>query len=1630
MGTPSSREDRIAALPASLRDQLRRRLAGAAEAADEIRPAPRDGVLPLSPAQQRLWFLDDYEPGGIDYNTSIALRLSGPLDVPALAAAVNGVVARHESLRTTFDSADGSGVQIVHNELRLALPVVEGSSQDLDHLVRTEIERPFDLKAGPLFRALLVRTGAEEHLLVLSAHHIVIDGWSMGVVLGDLAALYGAALLGEPPSLPDLPLQYADFAAWQRDRLAGSALDGQFEYWRRRLDGVVPLELPTDRPRPKVRTTAGALHEFTVPAETAAAVEKLGRAHGTTLFTTLLAACQVWLARYSGQEDVAVGTVTSGRNRPELRPLVGFFVNTVVVRSQVLGSLTFAEFLDEVKTGMLDVFANDEVPFDRLVDLLAPERDPGRTPLIQAMVSLQNAHREPPALPGLRVSEYALPASVASFELTVDFRERDGELAGVVNYNTDLFDEPTIEQMITHLVRLLHLVGERPESRLLDLEFLSEEERRRLLAEWQSHDHEPPTPTLPALFAEQARRTPDATALVSKDGTLTFGELAARAGRLAHWLIGQGVGPERVVALALPHGVDMIVGILGVLEAGAAFLPVDLAQPRDRIAYVLGDAAPALVLATTETAARVPDVSPVRVLDEPGVREAIRAHPGACPTDAHRITPLRRESPAYVIYTSGSTGRPKGVLIEHRSIANLFRSHRDEVFAHAEGRFRVAQATAFSFDASWDSLLWLFAGHELHLVGDDVRRSPELLVDYLDRARIDYVVLTPTYTQQLIAAGLFDPGRHRVAVLSVGGEALGETLWKEICATSGTTGYNYYGPTECTVDAVIHRLDDRAPVIGRPMPGVGAYVLDAALRPVPVGVAGELYLTGVQLARGYVNRPGLTAERFVASPFGTSQRMYRTGDVVRWNAEGLLEYLGRTDDQVKIRGFRIEPGEIETALGAHRGLADVAVVARKDGATHERLVAYVVPSPDAEPPTAAELRGFLGRSLPDYMIPTSFVPLETLPLTSHGKLDRRALPAPGDQARSDRVAPRTPTERTLAGIWADVLGLDQVGVEDNFFEVGGDSILSMRLVARARQAGFALTSKDVFTHQTIARLAVAATRAGAVTQEEEPVGPAPLSPIQHWFFDTHAAGSHRFSMTTTVELAHDVDRTAVLSAVDALVARHDALRTRFEAVDGDLRQVVVPVETAAVCALHDLSALDEESRRAAMEELASAAQSGLDPWHGPVIRAALFDAGAGARPVLLMTVHHLVCDGVSWRILLEDLETAYRQATTGAPIDLGPKTTTPAQWARRLARHARQGRLDAELSYWSGVWRAAPAADLPVDLDGPNTVGSVRTVSAELPAERTDALLRRAPGVYRTQINDLLLSAVGRVLSRWTADDRVLLGMEGHGREELFDGVDLTRTVGWFTAQYPVVLRMPATGGWGETIKSVKEQLRAVPGRGLGYEALRHLTEAGAALRDRPQPPVTVNYHGQFDAAAGGALGLSLARPLGSDQDPDAIRAGLLDLICVVEDGRLRLDLAYSANVHEEGTARRIAAEVVSALDEIVAHCDRPEAGGRTPSDFPLAGLSQPEVDRLVGDGRAVEDVYPLTPMQVGMLFHSLVTPGSGAYHNQLVLRVGGVRRPEDLGAAWQRAVDRTPVLRSSVAWQQVSEPVQVVHRG
>ncbi|MFP2912364.1 non-ribosomal peptide synthetase, partial [Pyxidicoccus sp. 3LFB2] len=1028
--------------------------------APPLRAVPRTGALPLSFAQQRLWLIDQLQPGSSAYNIPAALRLEGTLELSALQRAFEALVLRHEALRTTFQSEGDEPRQVIHSTALQPMQVVDLSALPAEQhesrarrLATEDALRPFDLAAGPLLRATVLKLAPAQHVLLLCMHHSISDGWSMGVLVRELAALYEAFLHGQPSPLPQLPVQYADYAVWQRSWLQGETLQAQLGWWKQRLAGAPhALELPTDKPRPAVLSNQGGSVPVALPSGLSDAVEALAKREGATPFMVLLAAFQSLLQRYSGQDDVLVGSPIAGRRHSETEGLIGAFINTLVLRARFTPELTFRQLLAQVRDITLGAYEHQDVPFEKLVEELQPARDLSRTPLFQAMFVLQNTPRTELALPGLTLRSVEVDADSAKFELSLSLtRTPDGYRGGLV-FSTELFERSTAERLMAHLQRLLEGTLASPDAAVSALALQTEEEHHRLRVEWNSAAASfPREACLHTLFEQQAVRTPRAPAVQLGDLALSFHELNARANQLAWHLRSLGVGPDVRVGLCLERTPEAIVALLAVLKAGGAFVPIDPTAPAQRRSFVLEDCGASVLLTMQHLAdAWQPRVEQLVCLDTQAAALA------ALPQDNVPAS-ATADNLAYVIYTSGSTGRPKGVMVQHRSWLHLRAATAQALYAGQTETLRFSVNAPFFFDVSMEQILHVVDGHCLCLVPEDTRKDPEAMLAWLEQQKVDVLDCTPAQLTLLLQAGLLEKA-HVPRLVVCAGEAMGEALWRPLSRTARTKTLNAYGPTECTVYATswcVQQSTVAVPVIGRPLPNLQAYVLDERMQLAPLGVPGELYLAGEGLARGYLGRPDLTAEKFVPNPFSTEAgaRLYRTGDKARWRADGTIEYLGRLDFQVKVRGYRIELGEIETSLRAHASVKDAVVVAREDVPGDKRLVAYVVASgPDAL--DTATLRPHLQQRLPEYMVPSAFVTLPALPLNANGKVDRKALPAPESSASASAVyvPPRTLLEEQLAAAFASVLRLPRVGITDDFFAIGGHSLLATQVISRIRAA--------------------------------------------------------------------------------------------------------------------------------------------------------------------------------------------------------------------------------------------------------------------------------------------------------------------------------------------------------------------------------------------------------------------------------------------------------------------------------------------------------------------------------------------------------------------------------------------------
>lgn len=1425
------------------------------------RRANRDSAA-VSFAQQRLWFLDQIEPNRAAYNVPRAMRLAGLLNVEALKQALNELIVRHETLRTHFSSVDGTLRQIISTATQLPLPINDlGNLNDdereicLRELANQEALRPFDLAHGPVIRAQLLRLSEHLHVLLLTTHHIVSDAWSARILFRELAALYNAFTNGAGSPLPPLPIQYADFAEWQRDWLQGEVLEEQLAYWRRQLGGLHGfLELPTDYPRPAISTARGAYQSLALAQSLTEQLAELSRREGATLFMTLLAAFQTLLYRYTDEEDLVVGSPIAGRNRHETEELIGFFVNTLALRTNLSGNPTFRELLARIKETAVGAYAHQDLPFEKLVEEIHPERELNRNPFFQMMFQFQNEVREPLELSSLTISPLEVLTETAKFDLMLAAVEEKNVLTFVMEYSTDLFAGETIERLLRQLGTLLEGIVANPDERISQLPLMTEAERRQILVDWNTTVREFQSDRcIHDLFADQAERTPDGEALACGDQRVTYSQLNARANQLAHYLQRHGVAAETRVAICLDRSVDLIVGLLGILKAGGVYVPLEPNYPTERLAFILKDSQALLLLTRKHLLASFPDSGSARVIVMDSPDPEIARESKENPTNA-----LSAENAAHVIYTSGSTGKPKGVVSAHRASVNRFAwMWREYPFARGEV---CCQKTALSFvDSIWEIFGPLLQGVPLVIIPDDDVKDPNRFVQCLGENTVTRLVLVPSLLRVVLESCEDLPQRLaslRYCVCS--GETLSVELATEFRRQLPTVKLiNLYGSSEVAADVTCYEVQSSAFLsgvpIGRPIANTRVFVLDSQLQPTAIGVPGEVFVGGEGLARGYLNRPDLTAERFIPDPTAgqPGARLFRTGDLGRYLSDGCIEYRGRRDHQVKIRGFRIELGEVETALATHDKVRQAVAVALDDVRGEKRLVAYIVADGDA--PTTTELRAHLRKQLPDYLIPTAFVRLDSLPLTASGKVDRLALPRPEavNLAPAENFqAPRTPTEDLLANIWAGVLNCETVGINDDFFALGGHSLLLARIAARIYNVfAVELPLRALFEASTVAAMAekIEAFRRAGESMEDPIVVIArnaslPLSFAQErlWFFDQLEPGSAAYNIPRALRLQGSVDVDALQSSLNVIFERHEVLRSRFLVNNGEPALSIADNATVSIPVL-DLSRSTIEgdwSEPNLHELIVRETERPFDLASGPLLRLALARL-APEDHVLLLTMHHIVSDGWSIGIFLRELVSLYNALVRGnnsASVALPP---LPAQyvdfasWQRNnFAAGVGSAVLKKQLEFWRNQLAGAPAlVDLPTDRPRP-AARSFRGAkqSLKIAAETTDRLKKLARA-ERATLFMTLLAAFQLLLSSFKDQEDIVVGSPTAGRNRW----ETENLIGYFVNTLVLRTKLSADPSFREALARTRAvALDAYANQDVPFERLVEELQPNRSLSHNP----------------------------------------------------------------------------------------------------------------------------------------------------------------------------------------------------
>jgi amino acid adenylation domain-containing protein/non-ribosomal peptide synthase protein (TIGR01720 family) len=1513
----------------------------------------------ISTQQKRLWLLQQ-ETNHQPYRVQCAVLVEGNIEYAILEKSIYHVWAKYEILRTSFPTLTGMAVplQAIGEEVSIKFNYYDWQNLDTEQqqinfetLLQKHNKLYFDLQKGFTSQIDVVKKAGNQYLLLIAISAICADRISLHHLLHDISVTYDAYVQEHEPE--DTPLQYADIAAWQNELLMGEEAETAKNYWHnQKVSNSLIEKLPHEKKVNQIPIFEPKVISINIDSDTTNNIAVLSQKYSVDISTVLMACWQILLWRLTNKSEVVLALSCDGRNYEELQPVVGLLAKYLPVRIPIQEDYILADILNQFDKQLTEL--NQWQDFFNSEDFFAETKDSQESaflPFAFEFVSQPSQY----FAGDVSFSMQKICSFIERFKVKLFCWDQGESLAVELHYDANLFEQEDIERLATQFQTLLTSAINNPETKLDQLEILSSQERYQILTEFNNDKRVfRPYQCIHHWIEAQVNKTPDNIAVVFGNQHLTYQELNTKANKLAHHLASLGVKPETVVAVCVERSLDMIVSILGILKAGAAYLPIEPLLPEQALAFRLQDAQVSVLLTQTHLLEKVNQLplvaeNNVKVLS---INEEIND------LVISNFKSPNSENLAYVIYTSGSTGKPKGVAVEHRQIVNYVNGILEKLDLPDASDFAIV--STFAADLGNTAIFSaLCTGGCLHIIAEDIATDAVAFADYNYQHSLDCLKIVPSHLSALLSSSNPEKLLPRQRLI-LGGEAATWDLIKRVRELVPECQiFNHYGPTETTVGVLTYPVEEISFVpssnivpLGRPLANTQIYLLDNYYQPVPLGVIGEIYIGGDNVARGYINQPELTNERFIPHPFSSkpNARLYKTGDLGCYQPDGNLEFLGRIDDQIKLNGYRIELGEIEAVLRQHSQVREIIVVGKEAHLGKKQLVAYVVAEGQLKP---TELRDFLKQKLPEYMLPSQFVFLKALPLTANGKIDKKALPAPEAvqaELQAAFVAPRTAEEIALAKIWAELLNLEQVSIHDNFFELGGDSIISIQAIAKANQVGLRLTPKQIFEHQTIAKLALVADTSSKTESEQGLViGSVPLTPIQHSFFSQNLPEAHHWNQSFLLELQQDIEPNILQQAIQYLLAHHDALRLRFRPTANGWESFNVGVNSEIPFTKFDFSHLTQEQQKTAIEAKATELQASLDLSNSKLVQVALFDLGSQQNNRLLIIIHHLAVDGVSWRILLSDLQTAIEQLQQNQEIKFPAKTTSFKQWSERLQNYANTKTLHSQLDFWCSDLRKR-VSSLPVDYTGGlNTVSTSKTPSVFLNETETQALLQEVPAKYNTQINDVLLTALATTFTEWTGEKRLLINLEGHGREDIFSDVDLSRTVGWFTTIFPVLLNLENSATIGDNLKAIKEQLRSIPNRGFDYGVLRYLCSTIQHLAAMSQAEVCFNYLGQFDQVLQESSLFKLAsESSGVERSLLGSRRHLFDINGFVTGGCLKFNWTYSTAIHKEETVLSLAQSFVQALREIIIHCQSADAGGYTPSDFSKAKVSQKDLDFLL----------------------------------------------------------------------------------
>ncbi|MBF0318982.1 MAG: amino acid adenylation domain-containing protein [Nitrospirae bacterium] len=1515
-----------------------------------VLPIAARELYDVSNAQRRLWILNKLKPDNTAYNMPGAYLLRGPLDADALKGAFQALLERHESLRTTFVEINSAPMQKINTGAYRGIEEIDLTSQINNEAAATEIARqeamtPFNLSEGPLIRAKLLRLGNEKHVFIINMHHIIGDALSMQVMAREIGILYVASLPGgQKNPLAPLRIQYKDYAAWQNTELHGTHMEHGKRYWHEKLAGELSaLALPEDYPRPAVKTFNGATVSLCLDKALVSALTTLAKDKGASLFMVLLATLKILLYRYTAQNDIIVGTAVANRDHEDLQAQIGFYINTLPLRDDIYAHDTFASVLAKVKRTTGEALQHQSYPFDTVVDSLSLNRDISRSPIFDVAISLnEETASEEVSIPGLEVSVFYDGWGTSKVDVLFSFTSSHETLSLDINYNTDIFNRNTIEAMASHFNVLTGEAIQRPHDKISSLEIMTDKEKHSILFVFNANMAVfPSEASIPELFEIQARRTPHNTAVSFEGRKVTYEGLRILADNIGVYLTNScGVQPSDVVGVMMRRSEWALAAIVGIMKSGAVYMPIDTELPEERVSFMLKNSGCRIVAADADMVSKAGKHPGTKVISFDGIpiNDTVsyegRAEAGAI---------------AYLIYTSGSTGRPKGVMVRHRGFINMALD-QIKTFGIKEGDTMLMFAS-LSFDASlYETFLALFAGAAVAIAGNETIADTEKFINFIETEAVTAVTLPPVYLSTLNMHPL-----PTVRTIITAGEPAGV---REALFYAKTKRYvNAYGPTEASVCIACHIVgpdrEYRGSIpIGRPLSNLSIYVLDDSLNPVPLGVRGQICVSGAGVAAGYMNEPDMTAASFVEHFLDTKQRLYLTGDMGRWLPDGNLEFCGRRDTQLKIRGYRIEPAEVEHALKDIENIEQVHVTAITHDGMPKELAAYytTVSKASDDGLDAHRLRTALAGKLPAYMIPAHFIHIGAFALNASGKIDKSALPLPEDVRPANvEETPTDPVELQILNAFIGVLGKKHIGIYDNFFTLGGDSIKAIQLASRLAADGLDIGVSHIYQHPCVARLAPLAGKKSLGVKQRQLTGPVPLTPVQSWFFETHVNTVHHFNQSVMLRSGGRLEASLVRKVLTEITGRHDALRMNFTRVNGSKK---VLQQYGPNTGFPELEVMDFRGVEGAMAEITEHAESlgaGFSLETGPLIKAAIYRVDDG--DMLFITIHHLVVDMVSWRILLEDISRAYDEVAEGRDYKFPQKTDSFKSWAEFLASYAQSDELLGEISYWSRL-DATDIMPLPPDFDNcPNgTISDIKRTAFSLSEMFTDMILTRAGAAYNTDIPDLLVTALLRALKLWCGIERTAIDMEWHGRGWITEDIDLSRTVGWFTALYPVVLALPPTDNPGAQIKYIKEALRQVPQKGIGYGIVKYMTPTNLkqSITVDIKPKICFNYLGQFEQLPSeNRLRVDSTFNL-SDSSGKMEFLYDMDINAYITDGRLNVAISMDGSRFKDDTVQYVGHCYEKSLTELIEHCALAEVSELTPADIDYDGLSIEELDMVL----------------------------------------------------------------------------------